>query len=88
MHTLRAWSAYRELTAKLLPIVREILGDLWNLDRRAGKAFGRSVAREAAQTRLVAYDRSGDDRYDLLSAFHKSLRGSDADAALFWMALV
>jgi putative ATPase len=42
--------------------------------------------REAAQTRLTAYDRSGDDRYDLLSAFHKSLRGSDADAAMFWMA--
>ena len=41
---------------------------------------------EAAQARIVAYDASGDDRYDLLSAFHKSLRGSDADASLFWMA--
>jgi len=41
---------------------------------------------EAAQTRFVAYDASGDDRYDLLSAFHKSLRGSDVDASLFWMA--
>lgn len=41
---------------------------------------------QAAQTRLVAYDRSGDARYDLLSAFHKSLRGSDVDAALYWMA--
>ncbi len=40
---------------------------------------------EAAQTPLTAYDASGDDRYDLLSAFHKSLRGSDVDAALFWM---
>ncbi|MDJ0974105.1 MAG: replication-associated recombination protein A [Planctomycetota bacterium] len=41
---------------------------------------------QAAQARLVAYDRSGDGRYDLLSAFHKSLRGSDTDAALYWMA--
>jgi putative ATPase len=41
--------------------------------------------REAAQTRLVSYDASGDDRYDLLSALHKSLRGSDVDASLFWM---
>jgi putative ATPase len=41
---------------------------------------------EAAQARLPAYDMSGDDRYDLLSAFHKSLRGSDVDASLFWMA--
>ncbi len=41
--------------------------------------------REAAQSRLTAYDKSGDDRYDLLSAIHKSLRGSDVDASLFWM---
>jgi putative ATPase len=41
---------------------------------------------EAAQRRVRAHDASGDDRYDLLSAFHKSLRGSDADAALFYMA--
>jgi putative ATPase len=41
---------------------------------------------EAAQTRMRGYDRHGDGRYDLLSAFHKSLRGSDVDAALYWMA--
>jgi len=40
--------------------------------------------REAAQARARAYDASGDDRYDLLSALHKSLRGSHVDAALFW----
>jgi putative ATPase len=47
--------------------------------------IGDEDVREAAQSRALAYDRSGDDRYDLLSAFHKSLRGSDVDAALFWM---
>ena len=41
---------------------------------------------EASQRRVRAHDKAGDDRYDLLSAFHKSLRGSDVDAALFWMA--
>jgi len=41
--------------------------------------------REAAQSRMTSYDKSGDDRYDLLSALHKSLRGSDVDAALFWL---
>lgn len=46
----------------------------------------RDLVDEAAQHRAVAYDSSGDDRYDLLSAFHKSLRGSDPDAALYWMA--
>ncbi len=53
---------------------------------REVEAIDRAMVEEAAQTRLVAYDRSGDGRYDFLSAFHKSLRGSDADAALFWMA--
>jgi putative ATPase len=47
--------------------------------------IGAEVVREAAQTRRTAYDAAGDDRYDLLSALHKSLRGSDVDAALFWM---
>ena len=50
------------------------------------RAVDAAHVEEAAQTRLVAYDKSGDGRYDLLSAFHKSLRGSDADAAMFWMA--
>ncbi len=42
-----SWEAYRELTRRLQPRAREILGDLWRLDRRANRAFGRSVAREA-----------------------------------------
>lgn len=36
--------------------------------------------------RLLRLDKSGDDFYDLLSAFHKSVRGSDPDAALYWYA--
>lgn len=37
------------------------------------------------QRRMPSYDKSGDGHYNLLSAFHKSLRGSDANAALYWM---
>jgi thymidylate synthase ThyX len=43
----RAWADYRALTRRLAPIAREILGDLWHIDRRANKAFGKSLAREA-----------------------------------------
>src|SRR5262249_5473842 len=43
----RSWEAYCELTGRLAPIAREILGDLWHLDRRANRAFGKSIAREA-----------------------------------------
>ena len=44
------------------------------------------VAEESIQKRAVLYDREGDAHYDTISAFIKSLRGSDPDAALYWMA--
>ena len=44
------------------------------------------TAAEAMQQRLLAYDRQGDNHYDMASALIKSIRGSDPDAALYWMA--
>ncbi|MCX7786332.1 MAG: AAA family ATPase, partial [Spirochaetes bacterium] len=46
----------------------------------------RSIAEESIQKRAVLYDKEGDYHYDTISAFIKSLRGSDPDAALYWMA--
>ena len=37
------------------------------------------------QNKISAYDRSGDDRYQIISAYHKSVRNSDVDASLFWL---
>ncbi|MCB9418984.1 MAG: AAA family ATPase [Ardenticatenaceae bacterium] len=45
-----------------------------------------AVAEESIQQRAVLYDKEGDVHYDTISAFIKSLRGSDPDAALYWMA--
>ena len=45
-----------------------------------------AVVREAAQLRFARYDKGGEETYNILSAFHKSLRGSDPQAALYWMA--
>ena len=45
-----------------------------------------AIAEESIQQRAVLYDKNGDAHYDTISAFIKSLRGSDADAALFWLA--
>ncbi|MBX6752928.1 MAG: replication-associated recombination protein A [Thermorudis peleae] len=42
--------------------------------------------REAAMRRAAVYDRAGDAHYDTISALHKSIRGSDPDAALYWLA--
>ena len=44
------------------------------------------IAEESIQERAVLYDKNGDSHFDTISAFIKSLRGSDPDAALFWLA--
>ncbi|MGQ0571148.1 MAG: replication-associated recombination protein A [Armatimonadota bacterium] len=45
-----------------------------------------AVVADASQRRVLAYDREGDAHYDTISAFIKSLRGSDPDAAVYWLA--
>src|SRR5205085_4063824 len=43
------------------------------------------IAREALQKRVLFYDKSGDEHYNLVSALHKSVRNSDVDASLYWL---
>jgi putative ATPase len=45
-----------------------------------------AIAAESIQRRAIRYDRDQDEHYDTISAFIKSMRGSDPDAALYWMA--
>lgn len=47
-----------------------------------------AVAEESIQKKAVKYDRAGDGHYDTISAFIKSMRGSDPDAALYWLAFM
>ncbi|MFZ9619764.1 MAG: AAA family ATPase [Prochlorococcaceae cyanobacterium] len=49
-------------------------------------AIDLAIAEESIQQRAVLYDKQGDAHFDTISAFIKSLRGSDSDAALFWLA--
>lgn len=44
------------------------------------------LAADALQKKALLYDRAGEEHYNLISALHKSLRGSDPDAALYWLA--
>jgi len=44
------------------------------------------VVMRVAQQRIAAYDKGGDQHYDVISAFIKSIRGSDPNAALYWMS--
>ncbi len=48
--------------------------------------FTRQLAEESVQRKAIQYDRQGDAHYDSISALIKSLRGSDPDAALYWLA--
>lgn len=46
------------------------------------------IAEESIQQRALRFDKSGDNHYDIISAFIKSMRGSDPDAALYWLAVL
>lgn len=52
----------------------------------AGGRITVSVVKEALQLRFARHDKAGEEHYNLLSAYHKSLRGSDPQGALYWMA--
>lgn len=64
----------------MLNLVEQVAA--WKLETPLDpKALGQRLSRRAAQ-----YDKSGDAHYNLISALHKSVRGSDPDAALYWFA--
>ena len=52
---------------------------------RGEMTLTRELAAEAVQQRVLLYDKKGEQHYDLISALHKSVRNSDADASLYWL---
>jgi putative ATPase len=50
-----------------------------------GGKIDRALAEEALQQRVLLYDKTGEEHYNLISALHKSVRNSDPDAALYWL---
>jgi putative ATPase len=85
-----------------LTIADELLGEIAvvsNGDARAalntleiaadlahGGVIGCQAVADALQRKVLLYDKSGEEHYNLISALHKSVRSSDADAALYWLA--
>ena len=51
-----------------------------------GPELAREVVEDSLQRKVLLYDKSGEEHYNLISALHKSVRSSDADAALYWLA--
>ena len=50
------------------------------------EAIDAALVTEVLERRVARYDKNGEEHYNLISALHKSIRGSDADAALYWLA--
>ncbi|HKA74807.1 MAG TPA: replication-associated recombination protein A [Xanthobacteraceae bacterium] len=59
--------------------------ELWRA-ARSGETFDAAALQEVVQRRAPVYDKSQDSHYNLISALHKSVRGSDPDAALYYLA--
>jgi putative ATPase len=57
-----------------------------NLNKSYKTCITKEIIEEALQHRALFYDKKGDEHYNIISAFIKSLRGSDPDAGLYWLA--
>ncbi len=55
-------------------------------DKDGRRTINLAAIEDAIQQRSIVYDKAGDQHYDIISALHKSLRDSDPDAALYWLA--
>lgn len=68
--------------------VRKAIGALENLYFASETVLEPELAKQLAQRSGIRFDRDGNEHYDLLSAFQKSIRGSDPDAAVFYLARI
>ncbi|PKN60375.1 MAG: AAA family ATPase, partial [Deltaproteobacteria bacterium HGW-Deltaproteobacteria-11] len=77
------WSADGDARTALNTM--EAVASLVDTGHDGERKITRSVVEEAFQKKFLLYDKGGEEHYNLISAFHKSLRGSDPDAALYWL---
>ena len=59
---------------------------LTKADQDGKRTVTSEIAQEAMQRKALLYDKGGEEHYNVISAFIKSMRGSDPDAALYWLA--
>ena len=85
---LKRIAAYSSGDARSAYNVLEVAAAL--AKERSGKEVGAEITDEivqdAVQKRVLLYDKAGEEHYNLISALHKSVRNSDPDAALYWLA--
>jgi putative ATPase len=77
--------ARRALNALEVAVLSQ-LGRRDETSRDRAMVIDRKIAEESIQAKALVYDGTGDEHYDIISAFIKSMRGSDPDAAVYWLA--
>src|ERR1700733_12607832 len=65
--------------------VLEVAASLAGATTEVGAEITDDIVRDALQKRVLLYDKAGEEHYNLISALHKSVRNSDADASLYWL---
>jgi putative ATPase len=78
-------AAYASGDARSAYNVLEVAAELAASQSAEGAALTDAIVLDAMQRRVLLYDKSGEEHYNLISALHKSVRNSDADAALYWL---
>jgi putative ATPase len=78
-------AAYASGDARSAYNVLEVAAELAASQSSGGGALTDGIVLDAMQRRVLLYDKSGEEHYNLISALHKSVRNSDADAALYWL---
>ena len=81
---LRAIAVYANGDARVALNTLELAANL--LDRGPTRRIDSAVVADLLHKRMLLYDRAGEEHYNLISALHKSMRNSDPDAAVYWLA--
>ncbi len=83
---LRAIAVYASGDARVALNTLELAVSIAESDSTGAKAITDEVLREAMQRAAIRYDKAGEEHFNLISAFIKSIRNSDPDAAVYWLA--
>ncbi len=83
-NALRKIAAYSSGDARSAYNVLEVASSL--AQQSGTTALTEEAIQEAVQKRILLYDKNGEEHYNIISALHKSVRNSDPDAALYWLA--
>ena len=86
MHLIRISSGDARSALNSLEVAATLTMAEESADAQGERTITLDHVEKALQKKALLYDKHGDEHFNLISAFHKSLRGSDPDAALYWLA--